>query len=124
MTIYILSGLILVGTVWLVILLAGAVSRALRLNRDATKSRQKIVSRMREAELGPGGGPDHPIEISTPSLVESKASGFHCPYCQFEMRVDAHLATDHKGDRLRVAELQCTRCEYRRNMYFQIVKSN
>ncbi|MCP4604629.1 MAG: hypothetical protein GY847_29600 [Proteobacteria bacterium] len=119
-----LIALIFIGTLWLIVTLSLLIRRAWISKRKNQKTARQVASRVVDGELAPGGKPDNPILIHTPSVVEAKASRYECPFCNVEMRVQAHRAIEHKGRRLRVAELQCKRCEHRRDIYFELNSVN
>ncbi len=124
MTLYVLTAIVFLGTLWLIATVGRVALRAWALRRKRRKTARRIASRVVDAELEPGGKPDNPILIHTPSVVEAKASGYECPFCDVEMRVEAHRAMESLGRRLRVAELKCKRCEHRRSIYFELSSVN
>jgi hypothetical protein len=71
-------------------------------------------------KLGPGGSPDRPIVISSPSELEVQARGTPCPICQGELRVEEHKAETVGTVRLRVAKVLCVTCRAGRDIYFQL----
>ncbi len=124
MILYFLITLVSIGTLWLVIVLSLKALRIWISRRESKKTAQRVASRVVDAELEPGGKPDNPIPIQTPSVVEAKASEYRCPFCDAEMRVQTHRAVEHHGRRLRTAEIQCMHCEYQRNIYFELRSVN
>ena len=74
----------------------------------------------RLARLQPGGTPERPIAIESPSQVEVIASAAPCPLCAAVLRVVEHAAETVDGVRLRVARLACTRCGVPRTLYFRL----
>ncbi len=124
MILYFLIALLFAGTLWLVVTLGLFALRIWISRRKNLKAARQVASRVLDAELAPGGNPDNPIPIHTPSVVEAKASEYRCPFCDVELVVKAHRATEHKGRRLRVAEIKCRRCEYLRNIYFGLSSIN
>ena len=121
---YFLIALLLAGTLWLVVTLGLVALRIWISRRKNLEAAKQLASRVVDAELEPGGIPDNPIPIHTPSLVEVKASEYRCPFCDVELVVKAHRAIEHKVRRLRVAEIQCRRCEHIRNIYFELISIN
>ena len=71
-------------------------------------------------KLGPGGSPERPIGITSPSEVEALARSTRCPICQGELRVEEHAAETLGSVRLRVARVACGICRARRAIYFQL----
>jgi hypothetical protein len=71
-------------------------------------------------KLGPGGAPERPIAITSPSEVEALARSTRCPICQGELRVEEHAAETLASTRLRVAHVACVICRARRSIYFQL----
>jgi hypothetical protein len=71
--------------------------------------------------LEPGGTPQRPLEITSPSLVESHARSLTCPRCDGPHEVDEHLAVTLDGVRLREAKLRCRQCGSRRSLWFRVL---
>ena len=84
------------------------------------------LARQRERlfELGPGGSPARPVEVSSASVVETQAASVPCPACDGAHRVDAHEAATIEGAPLRIARVRCVRCESARAIYFRIASAN
>jgi hypothetical protein len=120
MILYFLIALVILGTLWLFFALSRVALSAWILRSKTRKAALHAASRQLEAVQEPGGNPDNPILIDTPSVVEAKASACGCPFCDVDMRVRAHRAFEHNGRRLRVAELMCAGCGHRRNIYFEL----
>jgi predicted RNA-binding Zn-ribbon protein involved in translation (DUF1610 family) len=96
--------------------------RARTSRRAALRAADKRVEqRARLMSLEPGGSPERPIEIESPSVVELRASAFLCPRCEVAFRVEAHRAPSVEGMRLREAEVACPRCGQRRSIWFRLV---
>jgi hypothetical protein len=94
------------------------------MERALRRSSEKLaVHRERLFRLMPGATPEHPIEISSPALVEPKAATLLCPRCELPFRVEAHRAPSGVGMRLREAEVSCRRCGARRSLWFRLVGS-
>lgn len=77
--------------------------------------------RERLFQLEPGGSPERPIDIDSPSVVELKAEATPCPRCNTPLRVEAHRAPRSPGMRLREAATLCPRCGARRSIWFRLV---
>jgi hypothetical protein len=92
------------------------------LERALRRSSDKLAThRERLFQLEPGSTPEHPIEISSPTLVEPKATALLCPRCELPFRVEAHRAPSVAGMRLREAEVSCSRCGARRSLWFRLM---
>lgn len=97
--------------------------------RSARRAEQRAVdklARQRERlfELQPGGSPERPIDIDSPSVVELKAAALPCPRCDTPLRVEAHRAPSSPGMRLREAAVVCPRCGQGRSVWFRLVGSS
>lgn len=91
------------------------------VRREEERAREKLARDLsRLADLAPGGGPDRPLPITSPSEVEVHARAARCPICRAEVRVEDHTAETIGGARLRVARVVCTGCRARRAIYFQL----
>lgn len=71
-------------------------------------------------KLGPGGTPERPIAVTSPSEVEVIARSTRCPICQGELRLQEHVAETLGPLRLRVARAACVLCRAPRSIYFQL----
>src|SRR5688572_32284742 len=90
--------------------------------RAAERAADKLAQqRERLFRLEPGGSPERPIEVESPSVVEPRASSLECPRCQVAFRVEAHRAPSVEGMRLREAEVSCPRCGQHRSLWFRLV---
>jgi hypothetical protein len=94
-----------------------------RSERRAKERALDKLARQRERlfELEPGGSPELPIDIDSPSVVELKAEATPCPRCDTALRVEAHRAPSSPGMRLREAATLCPRCGSRRSIWFRLV---
>ena len=81
-----------------------------RAAADAVRDRERL------ARLERGGNADHPIAVTTASLVEPDASGRGCPLCDGTLRVVEHAA--RAG--LRVVRVVCTQCGIARDFFYRI----
>jgi hypothetical protein len=96
--------------------------RARTARRAAVRAHDKLGrERERLMALEPGGSPERPIEIESPSVVELRAEAFTCPFCEVAFRVEAHRAPSAPGMRLREAAVLCPRCGRRRSIWFRLV---
>ena len=77
----------------------------------------------RLARLAPGGAPDRPLDVQTPSQVEPIAEASTCPLCEGVLRIENHAAETHETGRLRVAHMRCTSCGVARAFYFRLTGS-
>jgi hypothetical protein len=93
--------------------------------RAARRARARVQKGLagdleRVARLAPGGAPDRPLEVESPTQVEPIAEGTACPLCQGALRLRDHAAETHEGVRLRVAHVRCTACGVDRSLYFRL----
>lgn len=92
--------------------------------RAADRAQEKLASDLLKlAKAEPGGSPERPIAVSSPSEVEVHAAGLRCAICRSGVRVEEHRAETVSGVRLRVAAVACTFCRARRDIYFQLAGS-
>jgi hypothetical protein len=99
-----------------------AMAKPKRSERRASDRAQAKLGKDLERlwKLGPGGGPERPIAITSPAEVEVIARSTRCPICEGELRLEDHLAETLGGARLRVARVACVVCRARRSIYFQL----
>jgi len=91
------------------------------IRRASGRAHEALVKDLeRLARLAPGGAPDRPLDVETPSQVEPIAQATACPLCEGPLRLENHAAETHDGARLRVAHLQCTNCGVARALYFRL----
>lgn len=101
---------------------SGKPPRARTVARAAIRHDEKLVrDRERLFALSQGGTPSLPIEVSTASLVEPRASSMPCPRCGGTLRVDEHTAETFGGALLRVARMRCATCGAQRRVYFRVI---
>ncbi len=85
------------------------------------RAHAKLVQDLeRLARLKPGGTPERPLEIDSPTRVDVIAQRTPCPLCDTTLRLDAHTAETVRGIRLRVAHVTCTACGTKRALYFRL----
>jgi ribosomal protein S27AE len=106
----------------------GKTKRPARPRTLERAERRGAEKRARDKErlflLEDGGTPERPIEITSPALVEPKASAKRCPKCGNALGVVAHHAPTVQGQRLRQAEMECPRCGARRSVWFRLSEPN
>jgi hypothetical protein len=89
--------------------------------RDLERRAQKLTRDLeRLATLAPGGAPDRPIDIDSPSQLEVHARSAPCPLCRGSLRVEEHAAETVDGSRLRIARVVCEACRSRRSLYYRL----
>jgi hypothetical protein len=86
----------------------------------AIDSRRDRRDRERLARLLPGGTPERPIEIESPSQVEVIAAATPCPLCDAMLQPSAHEAMVHGAERLRIARTRCAACGAEGALYFRL----
>lgn len=84
------------------------------------KEEKLTRDRERLARLQPGGAPDRPIGVSSPTQVDVIAARAPCPLCDTTLHLQQHVASTVKGTRLRVAHLVCSLCGVKRSLYFRL----
>lgn len=91
-----------------------------RTERRERERAVKSLVRDREklALLSPGGSPDRPITIESPSVIEPRLRSLPCPQCDGELQVRDHRAA---GAGLRELDVICKQCHAPRTLYFQLV---
>lgn len=82
-----------------------------------------VQDRIRLAKLEEGGSPERPIDVISPSQIDSKAVEAHCLKCDSETRVESHEVEVVDGVPLRAVVAACRRCPGKRKFYFRVVRS-
>ncbi len=108
---------------WFLCALAVACLMGVLASREAER-KAKLAAAMEQIEAQarerPGGAPDRPIDVVSPSVVEGTAQSMQCPVCGGELRVNEHAAETIGGERLRVVYVTCIGCRSSRALYFRI----
>jgi hypothetical protein len=92
--------------------------------RARARAQETLVRDLdRLARLEPGGGPERPLVVASPTQVELIAERKPCPLCKGSLRVEEHAAESVDGVRLRVARMVCLVCGTRRAFYFALEAS-
>jgi hypothetical protein len=97
--------------------------RARTERREAERAAVKLAeARIKLAKLEPGGSEAKPIEVTSASVIEVHAMSLPCVSCgqSSTVRIDEHTAPTHSPG-LRITKLYCSRCGYRRDLFFRIV---
>lgn len=71
-------------------------------------------------DLEAGGRAAHPLDVSTPSVIEPKARSVRCPRCDEPFELAGHEAHADEHGRLREAKLECRYCGLGRSLWFRI----
>jgi len=93
--------------------------RALR-RRLGREEERLAEEREQLARAAPGGAPERPLDVDSPSQVDVIAERTRCARCGEATRLDRHEAATIDGTRLRVAHLACAVCGAPRRVYFRL----
>ncbi|MBX3230802.1 MAG: hypothetical protein KIT84_01185 [Labilithrix sp.] len=97
--------------------------RARTERRTAARSAVKDAhAALRLAALAPGGSADHPLVVTSASVIEPQAASAPCAVCGASTRVEEHRADPALG--LRVVHVRCPTCGVARDLYFRIAQLN
>jgi uncharacterized protein with PIN domain len=88
-----------------------------RLGREESR---RADEREKLALAEPGGAPERPLEVDSPTQVDVIAERTRCARCGESMRLVRHEAAVVDGTRLRVAHLACVACGRERCVYFRL----
>ena len=80
--------------------------------------RRLVREREKLAALSTGGAAEHPIVVTSSSVVEVRVTSLACPQCEGEYRVLEHLAPKAG---LREVIVRCQMCGTKRTLWFKIV---
>lgn len=81
--------------------------------------RQIVRDRERLAALSAGGSPQHPIAVSSASVVEVRARALPCPQCGASYHLHDHRAP---AAGLRAVDVRCQQCSVARTLWFRLVE--
>lgn len=90
--------------------------------REVMRDLEKLAAtREKLAALEPGGGPERPLEVSSASQVEVRATGLACLRCDGALRLVEHRSVVHpRAGALREVELSCRTCSARRLIWLRV----
>jgi hypothetical protein len=89
--------------------------------RELSRQRERLFeARMKLALLEPGGSPERPLEVSSASIVESRAQAEPCLRCGAAPRCEEHTTLSTANGLLRVAHVRCPSCSAKRLFYMRI----
>jgi hypothetical protein len=92
--------------------------------RERARQREKLYeARVKLALLEPGGSVDRPLDVSSASVVESRAEAEPCLRCNEPTRAVEHVTAPSANGLLRLVKLQCRGCGTTRQLYLRIVGS-
>ena len=96
--------------------------RPRRAARAAARALRKQVRRT-ETLAGklPGASPDHPLDVTSASVVEGAARATPCVQCGGDLELRGDRATSTPRGVLREIALACRRCHAPRTLWFRIV---
>jgi hypothetical protein len=82
--------------------------------------RRSVREREKLAAASPGGASDHPIVVTSASVIEGRARGTPCVQCGSDLILGDHTAEVHQGQSLRLVRLVCRLCHAPRALWFVI----
>lgn len=90
--------------------------------KKSKKKPKTDLARAREElfRIEAGGSAERPIVVSSPAVIEGRASSMPCPTCDGEQRVAAHDAETVGGVLLRKVSLACRQCGKQRVVWFKV----
>jgi hypothetical protein len=93
--------------------------------RSLARETQKELERRRKLfQSLPGGSAEHPLQVASASVIETRAQSIPCALCQAACVVRSHTATALGQRRLRVVTLGCRGCGEPQVAYFEILQAN
>jgi hypothetical protein len=96
--------------------------RPRRQQRERDRALRKDVRRTEALTSKlPGASSDHPIDVTSASVVEGKARATPCVQCGGDLELGGDRATSTARGLLREIALACRRCHARRTLWFRIV---
>ncbi len=92
--------------------------------RERARQREKLYeSRTKLALLEPGGSAERPLDVTSASVVESRAQAEPCLRCLQPMRAVDHTTAESPNGLLRKVMLECRDCGAQRYLFLRIVGS-
>jgi len=95
-----------------------------RPERTARRAREQQVKKLvrateKLAHTAVGGSKDHPIEVTSSTVVEIRVHAMRCPQCE-----GTYAIVDHRsaGQGIRPVDVRCNVCSTARTLWFKIVE--
>jgi hypothetical protein len=82
--------------------------------------RKSVREREKLAAMAPGGGPAHPLVVTSASVIEGTARSTPCVQCGSELTLGDHTAETFQGQSLRLVRLVCRVCHAPRALWFRL----
>jgi len=91
------------------------------LRRRLGREEERLADEREQLALAePGGAPERPLDVDSPSQVDVIAERTRCARCGEATRLERHEAATVDGARLRIAHLACVVCATPRLLYFRL----
>ena len=114
-----LTTLLVLGGVPLIGLLLWRRREELEQRRQAVE--MELVAGLRAATaLQPGGSVSQALVVSTPAVIEPRASALPCLVCDRPLQLRDHAAVPGSGGTLRLVHLSCRVCHAPRQVWFRL----
>jgi uncharacterized protein with PIN domain len=101
------------------------MSDARRKRTEKRTTERQAASLLRDRErlfqLSAGGSSARPLELSSASIVESRAESLRCPRCDGRLRAVAHDAVTLQEVRLRKVRARCQGCGSERDVWLRVL---
>ncbi len=95
--------------------------RPRRAQRERARELRKQVRRTEQLATNlPGASPEHPIDVTSASIVEGAARATPCLQCGGELEMRGDRATSTARGVLREIALACRRCHAPRTLWFRV----
>ena len=85
---------------------------------DERAARRLVRDREKLAALSRGGSADHPVEVTSSVVVETRVGNSRCPQCEGTYRIVEHTSP---SSGLRRVDVRCQRCGTPRVLWFRLV---
>jgi len=85
---------------------------------DERAARKLVRDREKLAAMTRGGTAEHPIEVSSSAVVETRVGNSTCPQCEGTYRILEHTSP---ASGLRRVDVRCHRCGAPRALWFRLV---
>jgi hypothetical protein len=95
--------------------------RPRRKRREQERTLLKVVKRTESlADKLPGGSPENPIEVTSASVVETRARAARCIQCDGEFDLRGDRASSTPRGVLRAIDVSCRQCHTPRTLWFRV----
>ena len=97
------------------------VRKRIARRAEERAARRLVRDREKLAALSRGGSAEHPIEVPSSAVVETRVNNSTCPQCEGTYRIVEHTSP---SSGLRRVDVRCQQCGAPRALWFRLVSDD